>query len=287
MTIPAHRGSAQSFDSRAWNGVEILRRPKDGFVSATSICRATGKRLNDYLRVSRTHEYIQALLTALRTEIDCATAVAGIPATGKATVAGIPTSGAAPGGSASARGVAGIPVTGVEAVVHVVRGGVPELQGTWIHPRLAVDLARWVSPQFAVWMDGWFLEVMRREGPEGAAKGCPSQVSALVPGQRYKVLPILDEQGVDTVTALFVEAVQGEVADWSCRHAISGYPAGYDDFPIRGLRRYDHASPFTLAPIAKHFLIWIRSSAPGALLEGHTALVPCSPAHGASLRHPA
>lgn len=30
--------------------------------------------------------------------------------------------------------------------------------GTWIHPRLAVDLARWISAEFAVWMAGWFLE---------------------------------------------------------------------------------------------------------------------------------
>ena len=36
--------------------------------------------------------------------------------------------------------------------------GPNHLRGTWIHPRLAVDLARWISPQFAVWMDGWFLE---------------------------------------------------------------------------------------------------------------------------------
>ena len=30
--------------------------------------------------------------------------------------------------------------------------------GTWIHPRLAVDFARWISADFAVWMDSWFLE---------------------------------------------------------------------------------------------------------------------------------
>lgn len=30
--------------------------------------------------------------------------------------------------------------------------------GTWVHPQLAVDLARWISAPFAVWMDGWFLE---------------------------------------------------------------------------------------------------------------------------------
>lgn len=31
-------------------------------------------------------------------------------------------------------------------------------RGTWIHPQLAVDLARWISAPFAVWMDSWFLE---------------------------------------------------------------------------------------------------------------------------------
>lgn len=38
--------------------------------------------------------------------------------------------------------------------------GPNDLRGTWIHPRLAVDLARWISPQFAVWMDSWFLEAI-------------------------------------------------------------------------------------------------------------------------------
>lgn len=55
--------------------------------------------------------------------------------------------------------VVGIPTT---EMVSVRQGGQPELQGTWIHHRLAVDLARWISPSFAVWMDGWFLESLSR-----------------------------------------------------------------------------------------------------------------------------
>lgn len=31
---------------------------------------------------------------------------------------------------------------------------------TWIHPRLALDFARWLSPEFAVWLDGWVLETV-------------------------------------------------------------------------------------------------------------------------------
>jgi hypothetical protein len=34
--------------------------------------------------------------------------------------------------------------------------------GTWIHPQIAVDLARWISAPFAVWMDGWFLDELER-----------------------------------------------------------------------------------------------------------------------------
>ena len=34
--------------------------------------------------------------------------------------------------------------------------------GTWVHPQVAVDLARWISAPFAVWMDGWFLETSQQ-----------------------------------------------------------------------------------------------------------------------------
>jgi hypothetical protein len=59
--------------------------------------------------------------------------------------------------------VTGFPAT---ELVASIQGGRPELQGTWIHPRLAVDLARWISPQFAVWMDGWFLESIQQPAPQ-------------------------------------------------------------------------------------------------------------------------
>ena len=34
--------------------------------------------------------------------------------------------------------------------------------GSWVHPQVAVDLARWISAPFAVWMDGWFLETSQQ-----------------------------------------------------------------------------------------------------------------------------
>jgi hypothetical protein len=50
-----------------------------------------------------------------------------------------------------------------DQLVLTTTSGPNHLRGTWIHPRLAVDLARWLSPQFAVWMDGWFLEAAGQE----------------------------------------------------------------------------------------------------------------------------
>ena len=46
--------------------------------------------------------------------------------------------------------------------------------GTWVHRQVAVDLARWISPAFAVWMDGWFLDELEKR-PAGRAGSAPKQ----------------------------------------------------------------------------------------------------------------
>src|SRR5690606_13038434 len=41
----------------------------------------------------------------------------------------------------------GIPIP---KLVQVFSGGDPKLQGTWVHPQVAIHLAQWLSPAFAV-----------------------------------------------------------------------------------------------------------------------------------------
>lgn len=41
--------------------------------------------------------------------------------------------------------------------------------GTWVHPQVAVDLARWISAPFAVWMDRWFLEELAAKNESASA----------------------------------------------------------------------------------------------------------------------
>lgn len=62
----------------------------------------------------------------------------------------------------SLSGSVGIPTDHLKVSIGT---GPNHLRGTWVHPRLAVDLARWISPQFAVWMDGWFLEQFQPAPP--------------------------------------------------------------------------------------------------------------------------
>ena len=57
----------------------------------------------------------------------------------------------------------GIPIT---EIVQSIRGGDPTLQGTWIHPQVAVHLAQWLSPQFAVKVSQWVVDWMSGLHPQ-------------------------------------------------------------------------------------------------------------------------
>lgn len=52
---------------------------------------------------------------------------------------------------------AGIPASDL---VQAIKGGDPTLQGTWVHPQVAIHLAQWLSPQFAVQVSKWVFEWM-------------------------------------------------------------------------------------------------------------------------------
>lgn len=106
----------------------IHQRAIDGYINATAMCKASGKRLNDYLRLSATKEFLRELSS-----------------------------------------VTGIPATGNGGLVIVIQGGTPELQGTWVHPQVAVNLGQWCSPKFAVavsqWVHEWISGNIRAELP--------------------------------------------------------------------------------------------------------------------------
>jgi hypothetical protein len=121
-------GDTKGLISRSWNGTPISRRTTDGYVNATAMCKANGKHWNDYWRLDRATEYLEAL--------------------------------------SDETGIS------VSKLCLTMRGS--SHQGTWIHPRVAVDLARWISAPFAVWMDGWFLDELEKR-TAGTAGSAPKQ----------------------------------------------------------------------------------------------------------------
>lgn len=47
-----------------------------------------------------------------------------------------------------------------DGLIRSISGGTPHLQGTWVHPQVAVNLAQWLSPKFAVLVSQWVAEWM-------------------------------------------------------------------------------------------------------------------------------
>lgn len=101
----------------------IYQRVKDGYVNATAMCKAAGRKFNDYSRLSTTAPFVEEL-----------SAVTGIPAT---------------------------------ELIQSINGGTPQLQGTWVHPQVAIHLAQWLSPKFAVKVTQWVFDWMSGNVPGG------------------------------------------------------------------------------------------------------------------------
>jgi hypothetical protein len=56
----------------------------------------------------------------------------------------------------------GIPAS--ELIQSLKGGGDLSLQGTWVHPQVAINLAQWLSPEFAVKVSGWVFDWMSGKG---------------------------------------------------------------------------------------------------------------------------
>jgi hypothetical protein len=110
------------------NGELVGQRVSDGYINATAMCKAAGKKWNDYRRLQATGEFFDELSKALSILVD---PVAGIPATEQ-----------------------------FQALIISVQGGSPALQGTWVHPQVAIHLAQWLSGAFAVQVSKWVFEWM-------------------------------------------------------------------------------------------------------------------------------
>jgi hypothetical protein len=152
---------------REWQGTPIERRT-DGYINATAMCKANGKRWAKFRESAQCEAYMQALAAEDRIS--------------------------------------------VFALVDSQRGGTGAGGATWIHPDLATELARWISPAFSVFVNRWFRSVVE--------SGQQSRPVALPPSP-YPTLPagpLVQKPGVMVFARtkkeafrLWRSAVEGEV----------------------------------------------------------------------------
>jgi len=156
---PAADPAAQQWTlaSRAYDGLAVVRRVCDGYFNATQLCSHFGKRFKDYEKAARAAEYLDALARHIVSEET----------------------------TRDADGTILLSATR-DALVQTQRGGLN--QGTWVHERVALDLARWLSPAFAVWMDGWVLEAL---GLASAGQSSATPASQRQPQEQLPLGPPL------------------------------------------------------------------------------------------------
>ena len=122
--MPQHQYSLALIHREVNNSI-IDQRTGDGYINATALCNAAGKRWHNYLRNESTGHFLRALEAKTRIS--------------------------------------------VLALIQEARegSGVP---ATWVHPKVAIHLAQWLSADFAVQVSEWVYEWMSGGAPKAPAE---------------------------------------------------------------------------------------------------------------------
>lgn len=121
---------------RSWNG-RTIRQRNDGYLSATDMCQACDKLFKDFEKTNNTQEYLKRLADKLGFSIRKSVTVDIITKDNYPSQQGylieiIPSS---------------FSVDSME-------------QGTWVHRKVAIRLAQWLSPDFAIQVDEWVEDLL-------------------------------------------------------------------------------------------------------------------------------
>lgn len=126
-----------------YQGNAITFNTGDGImVNATEMAKSFGKRVNDWLRLAATREFLKALADYR------GNSKAGIPALAE---------------NQHVTEGDGEPLQAHPTdFVKVVHGGKNGKHGTWFHEDVAMEFARWLSPKFAIWTNDRIKELVTR-----------------------------------------------------------------------------------------------------------------------------
>lgn len=183
----------------------------------------------------------------------------------------------------------GIPISDL---VQVVKGGPPLLQGTWVHPDVAINLALWVSPKFAVLVAKWVREWLSGNQPRSATmpyhlrrhmlnlhKIPPTHFSILQEMTNTLIAP-LESHGYTMPDKLMPDISQG--LTW-CKHARENLGVDTDALPTYAHEFENRKTvvdaklyPIELLADFRRFIneVWLKERASGYFKERDPVALP-------------
>lgn len=170
----------------------------------------------------------------------------------------------------------GIPIS---VLIQSVKGGNPQLQGTWVHPQVAINLAQWASPKFAVAVSKWVFEWMNGNIPN--SKNLPYHLQrylinrAEIPPTHfsifneivYNLIAPLEDKGYELPDKLVPDISEGRMfAKWVREEKglePNNFPTYTHTYPdgrsIPNVKLYPNS---LLGDFRDHFYnVWIREKA--------------------------
>ncbi|HBQ98521.1 MAG TPA: hypothetical protein DD761_08410, partial [Cyanobacteria bacterium UBA11691] len=118
------------------NGAIIEQRPKDGFINGTAMCQAQEKEIKLWFQNKETFELFREL--ARQEGINSNRKNSRQPDTARLSATKY--------------------VKMFPGLIISKRGGFDVGGGTWLHPKLAIALAQWCSPTFALQVSDWVMQ---------------------------------------------------------------------------------------------------------------------------------
>lgn len=133
------------------NKISIESRESDHFINATQLCKAGGKKFNDWYKTGPTKELIKELEKTLLNEQELQNNTEFLTSLQVASAISNEIQ-----NEASSSEVTPNPTS--LKLVDIKNGG--KYRGSWIHPDLAVQLAQWISPVFSIQVSRWVRELI-------------------------------------------------------------------------------------------------------------------------------
>jgi len=167
----------------------------------------------------------------------------------------------------------GIPIS---ELVQSVKGGTPDLQGTWIHPQMAIDLAQWLSPEFAVKVTKWVFDWMSGKIPGGNLPyhlrrymanmtKVPAGYWSMLNEMTISLIAPLEQMGYVMPDTMIPDISEGRMfSKWLRDNGFDpdnmpSYPHTYEDGRVVHPRAYPNS---VLQHFRKHFIeVWMHKRA--------------------------